>query len=174
MNLHALKHSHSFLLLMTVYLLVWVVIIVNLQVVFLYTTTSSVSLCISTIFTLIIYRLDVGLILTSYYLLSTSAHLLNKIVNMSRIICLLPKYVGSSCYHCYQNLLLLTFAHLYSFLNYIVSISILHHLVQRATHGLSSFFTAPFDNFLYNFLLIFFCSISQAFLNYITSKLMIT
>lgn len=62
------------------------------------------------------------------------AHFLDEIVDVSRVICLLPQDIGTGSDLLEKKVPLLAFTGLNAFLNHIVPVSVFHHLVQRPIH----------------------------------------
>lgn len=123
-----------------------------------------------------------SLFLTHAFKLS-SAHLLNKVINMSRIIGLLSKYVCTSGDLLQKGISLLALTSLYAFLNDIVAIPIFHHLVERTVHCLGGcllrwivvlILIVILHDFINDLFLVLVTSILHALLNNIAGKLMIT
>lgn len=113
----------------------------------------------------------------------TSTHFLNEIIHMSWIVSLLSKNISTSSNLFEKRISLFAFTSFNTFLNNIVSITILHHLVERTIHSLRSsllsgiivlVFIVIFHYFINDFLLIFITSILHTLFDYITCKFMIT
>jgi hypothetical protein len=100
--------------------------------------------------------------------------LLNKVINMSGIVCLLPEHICTSSDLLEQVFSLLTFAEFNTLLNDIVAISILHHLVKRSIHDLTTFLLfGCLHEFINDVFPILLATILQTLLNHVASKLMI-
>lgn len=124
------KHSQSLpSSLLSIHLIV-LCIIIYLQI-FLLVLTNSTIYIIVVMFMLTIYILIRVIISSSKRICSTlSTHFLYEIIHMSWIICLLSQNISTSSDLFDKCFFLLSFTHLNTFLDYIITVSIFHHLIK--------------------------------------------
>lgn len=134
------------------------------------------TICTSDIFTLVIYILlkpSLGILHDHSW--PFSAHLLNKVIDMSWVIGLFSEDVGTGCYSLQENIPLLAFTNLNTLLDYVITISVLHHLVENPILGKTGIFIVIWIEELFDqILLILIVSILKTLFDNITSELVIT
>jgi hypothetical protein len=93
---------------------------------------------------------------------------------VSRVVGLFSEYICTSSNLLHKRLSLLTLAELNALLNDIVSIPVFHHLVERAIHNLTAFLLfCCLHELIDDVLSILFSTELQAFLDHVTSKLVV-
>lgn len=65
------------------------------------------------------------------------AHLLNKVVHMSAVVCLLSKNVCTRSDSLQEYVSLFALAHFNAFLDYIVAVPVFHHHLENSVHRLA-------------------------------------
>lgn len=123
-----------------------------------------------------ILSIYISIIMSSWKRISStlSTHFLNEVINMSWIICLLSQNISTSCNLFDKSLFLFPLTHFNAFLDYIVTISILHHLVKSTVQILACFILIiTIQKFINDIFFVFLTAILKTFFYYIASELMV-